>query len=379
MEALGKRSYMEKKARSKFIQAIYDAICQYTMSPTADQRRQVCRQIITDYPFQADVDGGCESWYRILTDKCKNECRGYVPDPMVMARKRKNPDGSIKQPNPAKGLRRGIVKWAPPHIEGEDEASHARHVTWMHSEWKKKEKRHSLVTRKMDLTYSFRREYLTKEMVPLLDIKEKYPFLFDEKEVRNEYCRLMADEDAATGIEEKFLKLGSKIIEYSKKKNLKGSEPLLDLLKCDSDDEEDTPPTSEDQALIALCLLPMILERAPKNGQSQCDFLYQNGDDAKQIAHNAKEGMTPFIIFEGQLQASDDIYLSGERNLLLKVNGGHTSALVTLLLIYFVCNIEYPKECRNTYLFLQREVLNVYDSVKLPTKVLQLMNELTQF
>ena len=106
---------------------------------------------------------------------------------MVMARKRKNPDGSIKQPNPAKGLRRGIVKWAPPHIEGEDEASHARHVTWMHSEWKKKEKRHSLVTRKMDLTYSFRREYLTKEMVPLLDIKEKYPFLFDEKEVSLDY------------------------------------------------------------------------------------------------------------------------------------------------------------------------------------------------
>ena len=54
----------------------------------------------------------------------------------------------------------------------------------------------------------------------------------------------MADEDAATGIEEKFLKLGSKIIEHSKRKNLTGSEPLLDLLKCDSDDEEDTPPTS---------------------------------------------------------------------------------------------------------------------------------------
>ena len=54
----------------------------------------------------------------------------------------------------------------------------------------------------------------------------------------------MADEDAATSIEEKFLKLGSKLIEYSKRKNLKGSEPLLDLLQCDSDDEEDTPPTT---------------------------------------------------------------------------------------------------------------------------------------
>ena len=39
----------------------------------------------------------------------------------------------------------------------------------------------------MDLTYSFRREYLTNEMVPLLDIKEKYPFLFNEKEVSLDY------------------------------------------------------------------------------------------------------------------------------------------------------------------------------------------------
>ena len=58
--------------------------------------------------------------------------------------------------------------------------------------------------------------------------------------------------------------------------------------------------------------------------------------------------MTPFIICEGQLEAPDDIYLSAERNLLLKVNGGHTSALDTLLLIYFVCIMEYPKELRST-------------------------------
>lgn len=31
MEALEKRVYMEKKARSKFVQTLYDAICQYTM------------------------------------------------------------------------------------------------------------------------------------------------------------------------------------------------------------------------------------------------------------------------------------------------------------------------------------------------------------
>ena len=100
-----------------------------------------------------------------------------------MSRKRKNPDGSLKQPKPEKGLRRGIVKWAPPHIEGEDQASHDKHVNWMQQEAKKKDKRYSLVTRKMDLTYSFRREYLTKQPVPLLQLKQKYPFLFHQNEV----------------------------------------------------------------------------------------------------------------------------------------------------------------------------------------------------
>ena len=67
--------------------------------------------------------------------------------------------------------------------------------------------------------------------------------------------------------------------------------------------------------------------------------------------------MTPFIIFEGQLQAPDDTYFSVERNLLLKVNGGHTSALVTesLLLIYIVCNIEYPKELVRKLIFISPE------------------------
>ena len=56
--------------------------------------------------------------------------------------------------------------------------------------------------------------------------------------------------------------------------------------------------------------------------------------------------------------------------------GGHTEALITFLLLYFVCNVEYPKECLNVYLFLQRYILKVCDSARLPTKLLQFLNEL---
>ena len=74
--------------------------------------------------------------------------------------------------------------------------------------------------------------------------------------------------------------------------------------------------------------------------------------------------MPLFIIFEGELHSPDDIYLSAEQEILLKINGELTSALTMLLLVYFVCNIQYPKECMNVYMFLERYV-SIYESVKL--------------
>ena len=95
------------------------------------------------------------------------------------------------------------------------------------------------------------------------------------------------------------------------------------------------------------------------------------------MAESTREGMPPIItcIFKGQVYSPDNIFISGEQELLLKISGKHTSALVTLL-IYFVCNIQYRKERMKVYIFLQRYVLTVYDSVRLPTKVMQFLNEL---
>ena len=44
-------------------------------------------------------------------------------DPVVLARKRKNVDGSKSSAKLRAVVRHGIVNWAPPATEGEDEAS----------------------------------------------------------------------------------------------------------------------------------------------------------------------------------------------------------------------------------------------------------------
>ena len=63
------------------------------------------------------------------------------------------------------------------------------------------------------------------------------------------------------------------------------------------------------------------------------------------MAGEARIGMPPFIIFEGKLCSPDNIFISGEQELLIKIKGGggHTEALITFLLLYFVCYVEYPK------------------------------------
>ncbi|CAB4011853.1 Hypothetical predicted protein, partial [Paramuricea clavata] len=127
-------------------------------SPTPDQRRDVSRAIITKYPFLADAGGGYEIWYRYLGDKIKNELRNEKSDPVVLARKRKNADGHKNSTKVRTVVRRGIVNWAPPTIDGEDEASCRAHIVWMQKERKKRQHNQDL------------------------DIREKYPFFFEKNQ-----------------------------------------------------------------------------------------------------------------------------------------------------------------------------------------------------
>ena len=86
--------------------------------------------------------------------------------------------------------------------------------------------------------------------------------------------------------------------------------------------------------------------------------------------------MLPFLIFiEDRQGRVDRIYIAGEKRVLMGLEN-IVAAVTCLMFMYYVCKLEYPKECFNTFLFLQRTVLKVFDRVKFPTKVLLFLNEL---
>ena len=86
--------------------------------------------------------------------------------------------------------------------------------------------------------------------------------------------------------------------------------------------------------------------------------------------------MTPFLVFtEDSDGRVNKIYIAGEKHILMELDNV-IDGVSCLMFVYYVCNLEYPKQCFNTFLFLQRAILKVFDRVKVPTKVLMFLNEL---
>lgn len=101
--------------------------------------------------------------------------------------------------------------------------------------------------------------------------------------------------------------------------------------------------------------------------------------DPQDVILSSKSGMTPFLVFGGALEEPqlDQVAIVAENQVLLHADG-LLESIELMMMLYYVCNIEYPKEIFNTLFFLQRQVLQVFDTQKVPTKVLVFLDELSK-
>ena len=56
------------------------------------------------------------------------------------------------------------------------------------------------------------------------------------------------------------------------------------------------------------------------------------------------------------------VAIIAENRLILEAMGLVT--LESMMFLYYICNLEYPKECVNTFILIQRMIMNVYDAHK---------------
>ena len=79
-----------------------------------------------------------------------------------------------------------------------------------------------------------------------------------------------------------------------------------------------------------------------------------------------KQDSPPFILIVGELPNYDDIFIVAKGERILNVSGGHFVAFKCLVCFY------YTQACTNTYIFLPKHALQIFDSHKIPVNETEL-------
>ena len=81
---------------------------------------------------------------------------------------------------------------------------------------------------------------------------------------------------------------------------------------------------------------------------------YTFSKDASEVANSTKPAMAPFLIFNGCLEEPGEQSVAAENKLILPDATDIIKATELLMFWYYVCNLEYPKECFNTFFFFAK-------------------------
>ena len=74
--------------------------------------------------------------------------------------------------------------------------------------------------------------------------------------------------------------------------------------------------------------------------------------------------VSPLIVRYGKAEDKQQLFIVVERKVLFELQS-FSQALVSLIALYFVFDLAYPKPCSNTLLFVQKMILKVSSSDKL--------------
>ena len=83
--------------------------------------------------------------------------------------------------------------------------------------------------------------------------------------------------------------------------------------------------------------------------------MLQVATDARKTLSERNQTKASFLIIGGSLvEPTEEIIIGGENEILMNLSG-MIDAVEALTCLYYVCNIQYPKECGNTFFVLFKE------------------------
>ncbi|XP_051815604.1 uncharacterized protein LOC110954116 [Acanthochromis polyacanthus] len=182
------------KLKSHILERLSEEIVKFKAYPNDSDLNDVAEALVKKHPclWEQGSFNGCYGWKISLKYKMANlrsKLRGLgCAEVMLNSLKSKNQDKSLAALN-VKKPRRAEVNYCPEHPKGETTESLEEERIALLSEYMKKDNWHT-VTAKMDKTFSYRRQEVLQGQPFVADFKSRWPALFNEKEIDNEFKRI---------------------------------------------------------------------------------------------------------------------------------------------------------------------------------------------
>ncbi|XP_035525943.1 uncharacterized protein LOC118338089 [Morone saxatilis] len=179
--------------KSDILERLAEAMFSYTAYPNDPQRTAVAQALIEKHPCLREPGSfnGCYGWQQSLKYKCANyrsklKAHGN-PELLINTMKHKQ-EGDRKPAKNIKKPRKSEVNYLPPHPAGEtdDSLENLRLELIEASRTKDNVQR---INDMMSRTYSCRRREVVGQAMHVTEFKERWPALFDPKQINEEFRR----------------------------------------------------------------------------------------------------------------------------------------------------------------------------------------------
>ncbi|XP_076732440.1 uncharacterized protein LOC143413388 [Maylandia zebra] len=359
---------------SSILEKLAETIFGFTAYPTGVQILAVAEALVAKYPCLKEPGSfnGLYGWQQRIKYKMGNyraKLRGRqlaIPELEVNTLKRRcsSEEGSLKG---FKRAKKAEVNYLPPLPFGETEETLEMDRLDLLKEMKKKNNERA-INEKMEKSFAMRRKEVVKDCPAIQDLLERWPSLFCENQIKEEFKRI-----TTIHLERTFLsrldRYTTKLLEiFRRKGGTAGTKikPMLDSLnKHHVDGRRD---------IIIRCLVEYL-------GESGEELIKDHQEDVSQEAlkEDCSNHMMKIIVIHPNVaqENKDPVNVSViiEGTEILEDCGSVTNACLLLMGVIYAVNLSYPLKLKYTFEVFQKLFLEL-DILKMSPKVQSLHKKL---
>lgn len=351
------------KLKSVILEGLAQEMLKYTKYPKDYQCDEVAAALTKAHPCLGQLGSKTGFWgwkqslkYKMQNFRTKLRQLGH-PEICVNSLKYKR-EGQGKAAANIKKPRKAEVNYIPLHPKGETAKSLEDERIALLSEVKKRDNE-AVIKAKMEKTFSHRRLEIVELRPMITEFKDRWPALFEQREVNAEFMRL-----TTKPLQSKFMSqldhFSDKLIQiFSSKGGLKGQriEKVLEIAKSSNN-------INTRREHVLRCLIIYLNEKPDSFFKEYADSVSETGETDIGL-------MGISIVRRDGEEQPDDVSIVMEGTKVLSQVGSVIMGFILTFGLIYALDLRFPENLKYTFEFCQKIIMDL-DGHRLSTKIQQL-------